>query len=149
MILSKIASYSHGREEKKMTEGDAHFPLIYLMEQIPVNLVNIRYKILHGINLIELRRDQEIHLPFHNWPTNSQNHKHIKTISSPVPPVVTIIIFILISLEIVMKYIWMAWRISSEKKYNTMIGTSPQLLKMLFTFQRREKTTMSTNKSNY
>lgn len=32
----------------------------------------------------------------------------------------------------------MAWRISSEKKYNTMIGTSPQLLKMLFTFQRRE-----------
>lgn len=95
-----------GEKKKKKTEGDAHFPLIYLTEQIPVNLVNIRYKILHGINLIELRRGQEIHLPFHNWPTNSQNHKHIKTISSPVPPVVTIIIFILIiSLEIVMKYI--------------------------------------------
>lgn len=93
-------------EKKKMTEGDAHFPLIYLMEQISVNLVNICYKILHGINLIELRRDQEIQLPFRNWPTNSQNHKHIKTVSSPVPPVVTVIIFMLtISLEIIMKYI--------------------------------------------
>lgn len=139
-----------GEKKKKKTEGDAHFPLIYLTEQIPVNLVNIRYKILHGINLIELRRGQEIHLPFHNWPTNSQNHKHIKTISSPVPPVVTIIIFILIiSLEIVMKYIWMAWRISSKKKIQYYDWNFPQLLKMLFTFQRREKTTMSTNKSNY
>lgn len=61
-ILSEITSFSY-RRDKRNDRGDKKnptLPLICLTEQIPVSFVDVRCKILHRINFIQLRRGQEI-----------------------------------------------------------------------------------------
>lgn len=55
-ILSERTSFSYRREKKT----NPTLPLICLTEQIPVSFVDVRCKILHRINFIQLRRGQEI-----------------------------------------------------------------------------------------